>query len=189
MYSINKIKHLVIDEVDTMCDSSFKKDLSELLNRFSFVNQDNQNACQLILVSATFPEYVYDVVGDFIDLKNIDVATSRNINHLLFNVQHTFYRINRCVRQSKLLELCHKFESDGGQTMIFVNRKPAASFIEQFLNENDLECVKFVKGNSDRRFHNFLDFQSGDVKFMVSTDLGSRGLDTRNVMTILLFQT
>ena len=35
MYSIDQVKQLVIDEVDTMCDSSFSKDLSNLLNRFS----------------------------------------------------------------------------------------------------------------------------------------------------------
>lgn len=146
-----------------------------------FANLDNPNACQLILVSATFPEYVYNVIGDHIDLKNIDVATSKQVNHLLFHVRHTFYRINRLTRHLKLLELCYKFELDKGQTIIFVNRHSAASFIESFLNSNDLDCVKFVKSNSDRRFYNFLDFQEGKIKFLVSTDLGSRGLDTRNV--------
>lgn len=202
---------MVIDEVDTMCDSSFKTDVSALLNKFSvssltrfflrlnlslclnrrnanqpvsrlqFVNPDNPNATQLILVSATFPQYVYNVVGDFIDLKNIDVATSRKVNHLLFHVKHIFYRINRAVRPSKLLDLCYKFEKGPGQTMIFANRKPVAMFIEKFLNSNDVDCALFVKSKGDKRFHNFLDFQEGRVPFLVSTDLGSRGLDTRNV--------
>lgn len=35
MYSLDKVKHLIIDEVDTMCDSSFKKELSYLLDSFS----------------------------------------------------------------------------------------------------------------------------------------------------------
>lgn len=186
-----------------MCDSSFKKDISELLNKFSvslpfirlikilrrtnrflslqFVNVDHPNAAQLILVSATFPQYVYNVIGDFIDLKNIDVATSNKVNHLLFHIKHVFYRINRTVRPNKLLDLCYRFEKDPGQTIIFANRKPVAVFIEKFLNSQDVDCALFVKGNSDKRFHNFLDFQSGNVPFLVSTDLGSRGLDIRNV--------
>lgn len=147
------------------------------------MNPDNSNACQLILVSATFPKYVNDVIGDFIDLTNIDVATSKKVNHLLFHIRHAFYRMNRLAKHQRLLDLCYKFESHEGQTMIFVNRTPAASFIERFLSSNDLDCVSFIKqgGNADKRFYNFLDFQDGKTKFLVSTDLGSRGLDTRNV--------
>lgn len=146
-----------------------------------FANPDHPNATQLILVSATFPQYVYNVVGDFIDLKNIDVATSKKVNHLLFHMKHVFYRINRAVRPNKLLDLCYKFEKDPGQTMIFVNRKPVAVFISKFLNSHDVDCTMFVKSKGDRRFHNFLEFQEGRMQFMVSTDLGSRGLDTKNV--------
>lgn len=135
----------------------------------------------MILVSATFPKYVYDVIGDHIDLNNISVATSKNVNQLLFNVKHTFYRVNFRSREQKLIDLCFRFERSPGQTMIFTNRLKAAVFLSYHLNQNDIDCTLFVKGNSDTRFHNFLDFQSGKSKFLVCTDLGSRGLDISNV--------
>lgn len=135
------------------------------------------------------PTTLDSTLGGLVNL-NDDVArvTTKQLHNLHSNVKHVFYRIGKYEKDLKLIELLKEDMSKKRPTIIFVNRSNAANWLFNYLNENDIPCVRLASGmTEEERFHSFKSFQDGHYDILVATDLGSRGLDTTRVKHVINF--
>lgn len=144
---------------------------------------------QLILVSATMPNNYQDLFKAIIDTKTIKEVKGRNLHKLIRRVPQRFFRVNKSDRPSHLLGIVKsEAKKNDRPVIVFSNRTPTADFVSLMLNEAGVECVNLTGDMLVQiRLGRFERFQSGEVNVLSTTDVGSRGLDTRRAAHIINF--
>lgn len=187
IYTLKEVRHLVLDEADTLLDDSFSTEILDVMDQLHISGEPDQ-ACQLIMVSATFPKGMEQVLGDHVDLNSIHRITTHDLHRIPGHVTHRFIRLNRLDRDAALLRFVTKDLMAGRPVMVFSNRTPMSNWIYGFLNENDLPCLRLNKTLGPYQRLTQLDkFQNGDYDIVSCTDLASRGLDTKRVQHVINF--
>lgn len=197
LYRLNYLKHIVLDEADTLLDDTFSGEVVDILGKLNlqsnstFVDSEEtySNGTQLICASATMPSTFNSTLEEIIDTEeDIEKVTTEKLHTLHPNVKHVFYRIHKYDRENKLIELIMADIKKKKPVIIFANRTNAVEWLANFLNENDIRCVRLTsKMSEEERFNSFRSFQDGEYDILVSTDLGSRGLDTTRVLHVINF--
>lgn len=144
---------------------------------------------QLICCSATIPSAIDSTIGSLLDLsQDVEQISTQNLHFLHPNIKHIFYRLDKCEKDLKLIELVKQDRRKSGSTIIFANRTNCVNWIYRFLTENGIECQR-LSGEliEEERINCVNQFQSGEFQFLATTDLGSRGLDTTRVKHVINF--
>lgn len=187
IYRVSDVKQVVLDEADTMFDDTFSGKLEHFMQKFGFhENIANENTekggAQLILASATLPENTYDLLQLFIDPESIQEVVSPNLHRLLPQIHQKFMRMRKILRPLEMLNIIKPELERKRPVIIFGNKSVTSDYISLFLNDNG---VKAVSLNGDLlnkiREGQFAKFQNGEVNVLATTDVASRGLDTKRV--------
>lgn len=137
---------------------------------------------QLILVSATMPTNLNNVLDEFVDVDDMARAVTKRLHCVMPHVKHTFINLHKYDRDAKLISLVKGDVDNHIPVMIFSNRTPQSNWIHHFLNDNGIDNVLINKSVTGiKRLEAFERYQCGDVHVMSCTDLASRGLDTTKV--------
>lgn len=173
------LSHLIIDESDTLMDSGYSKHLEIYL-------QELIKKTKISFVAATFPKnlegflarhFSLNSEGDRPFLKQIiEKNTHLNLAHL----KHDFIQLQEYDKNPLFSKVIFEVSAGlhGGSCIIFCNSIQSARATEYFVNSLGLKAVS-LHGDvpSKERISNIDSFIRQDVKFLVCTDLGSRGLD------------
>ena len=81
------IDTIVLDEVDTLVDDSFKAITSELLAKLRKKLEQ-----QLIFAGATFPSNLNTSLGHIIDTEDLEIIQTRHLHRVLPNVYQKFIK-------------------------------------------------------------------------------------------------
>jgi len=179
---LKSIQKLVIDEVDVMLDLGFR---FQLMNIFDVIPERRQN----VLFSATMTQDVDALIYDF--FKNptkISVAVSGtpldNIEQVSYNVPNFFTKVN----------LLHHLLSDKQtfhKVLIFVAFKRSADLLFKHLEEifGSETCVIHSNKTQNYRIRSIKQFDEGNNRILVATDVMARGLDFDEVSHVINFDT
>ena len=179
---LKSIQKLVIDEVDVMLDLGFR---FQLMNIFDVIPERRQN----VLFSATMTKDVDALIYDF--FKNptkISVAVSGtpldNIEQVAYNVPNFFTKVN----------LLHHLLSDKEtftKVLIFVAFKRSADLLFKHLEEifGSETCVIHSNKTQNYRIRSIRQFDEGNNRILVATDVMARGLDFDEVSHVINFDT
>lgn len=185
---LRSVKHVIIDEVDTLFDEGFGPELDRILQ----ICRSRGNAAerpQFIAVGATHPnaaEKLYKL--QFPSAKRINVDLHVAPPGLDARFIHT-------TPDRKLQELTALLGESkkhghlrGGRIIIFCNTIDSARFVEHFLSESGYTTAS-VHGNipPHRRQEEFQAFKNSKVQLLVCTDVAARGLDNLDVAHVVLF--
>ncbi|TVZ59484.1 ATP-dependent RNA helicase RhlE [Flavobacteriaceae bacterium MAR_2010_105] len=179
---LKSIQKVVIDEVDVMLDLGFRH---QLLNIFDILPERRQN----IMFSATMTEDVDALINDFfISPQKITIAVSgtplENISQIRYEAPNFYTKVN----------LLHHLLNDAEQfskVLIFVAYKKMADRLfdqleEQFHGEC---CVIHSNKTQNYRLRSIENFESGQHRILIATDVMARGLDIDNVSHVINFDT
>uniref|UniRef100_A0A0A9YSM2 RNA helicase n=1 Tax=Lygus hesperus TaxID=30085 RepID=A0A0A9YSM2_LYGHE len=186
IYDLQGVKHVVLDESDTMMDDSFNEILLRLLKRMkiSYKNDPKNiyDGCQLTLASATIPTSIYTILADCVEPDSLEKVTSHKLHRVLPHVPQTFYRLGLTQKPSKLLHLVKKAVERNEPTLIFSNKSKTCDWISLMLHENGIP-ISNLNGDmpAEVRQGKFEMFKNGEIPVLSCTDVASRGLDTRNM--------
>ncbi|CAH0393124.1 unnamed protein product [Bemisia tabaci] len=186
--SMRNIRHVILDEADTLLDDSFNELLLYFLRRFQFTSSSYRKdlGSQMVFASATMPTSLSQLLIDTVDLENVEQITTRGLHFVMPHVKQTFYRTNKSDKPSHLLKIAKEAQQRKLPTIIFSNKTPACDWINIFLNDNGIKCVN-LHGDMPAELRNgrFKMFQDGEVNFISTTDLCARGLDTRRAKRVV----
>lgn len=183
IFRMTNVKHVVIDEADTMLDDGFNEKLCYYLRRFRF-----HSDTQLILASATMPTNVDDALQDIVDPVIIKRVVSDDLHKILPYVTQKFLRMNKSGRQENLLRIVKSELEKKRPVIVFANKSATCDHVSMFLNDHGIECLN-VNGDMlmQIREGRFARFQNGEVNVLSTTDCIGRGLNTVRARHIINF--
>ncbi len=174
--TLSHVKKVAIDEADEMLSLGFLEDLEFILN---CLVQEHQT----LLFSATMPDAVRDLGRRYMKSpKELSLINERASPKTL---KHEFYYCRR--REDKageLVELLGRLTSD--QCLIFVNHRSEAETLFRKLKKA-FPSSDFIHGGLGQDIRNSVmqRFAKGRIRYLVATDIASRGLDFSRVTHVI----
>jgi len=177
VYSLKDVEALVIDEADRMFDMGFIADLRFILRKLP-----NYDKRQNMLFSATLNPRVMELAYEFMNMpEKVSVSPEQMTAE---RVEQVLYHASRKEKFPLLLGLLKKVGMD--RTMIFVNTKREAEFLQDRLCANEFPC-KVISGDVEqrKRMKILADFKDGALPIMIATDVASRGIHIDGVTHVI----
>lgn len=177
----DEVKKLVIDEFDEILNLGFRMQITSILAMM-------KNKRQNILFSATMTEEVDEVINDYFDFpEEVSLAPSgtplEKIEQLKYFVPNFTTKINLL---NELLQTDESFE----RVLIFVNNKRIVDLLHERLDNNLQEQFGVIHSNKSQnyRLSTLAEFQKGNLKGIITTDIMARGLDIRDISHVVNFE-
>ncbi|XP_037710813.1 probable ATP-dependent RNA helicase DDX28 [Drosophila subpulchrella] len=189
IYRMEQVRHLVLDEADTLLDDTFTDKLTYFLRRFPFhLVQKEDAGTQLILASATMPTNTREILHKVIDVDTIREVVSPHLHRLMPHVTQKFLRMSKADRPATILSLVKQDVAKRRPLIVFSNKSTTSDYVSIFLNNSGVNCLNL---NGDMlmkiRLGRFEQFQNGHCDVLSTTDVGSRGLDTTRARHVVNF--
>jgi ATP-dependent RNA helicase RhlE len=177
----DETQKLVIDEFDEMLNLGFRTQLTALL---AMMNTKRQN----ILFSATMTEEVDAVLNDFFDYPE-EVTLSASGTPLEKIKQITYQVPNFNTKVNLLKHLLTSNESMS-RVLVFVNNKKISDLLFESIEEEFEGQFGVIHSNKSQnyRLSTMAEFQEGNLRGLITTDIMARGLDISNITHVINFE-
>ncbi|XP_068858248.1 probable ATP-dependent RNA helicase DDX4 isoform X2 [Aphelocoma coerulescens] len=179
---LHNVKYLVLDEADRMLDMGFGADMKKLV---SFPDMPQKDKRQTLMFSATFPEEVQRLAGEFLKTDFLFVVVG-HVGGACSDVQQSILQVSQYLKRDKLIEILHSIGNE--RTLVFVDTKKKADFIACFLCQENIPATS-IHGDREQREREIAlrDFRSGKCPVLVATSVAGRGLDIESVQHVINF--
>ncbi|KDN56243.1 DEAD/DEAH box helicase [Flavobacterium seoulense] len=172
---------LVIDEFDEMLNLGFRVQLTALL---AMMPKKRQN----ILFSATMTDEVDAILNDYFDYpEEVTLSASgtplENIKQITYNVPNFNTKVN-------LLKHLLETNEDMSRVLIFVNNKKISDMLHERIEEDFDGQFGVIHSNKSQnyRLNTMAEFQEGNLRGLITTDIMARGLDISNITHVINFE-
>lgn len=187
---MNCVHTLILDEADRMLDMGFRTDIDRIVREFGMPDRSKR---QTVMFSATFESDVQQVARVHLKDKSVgapyafvsvgEVGSTTDLIRQEFVQTHHFSE-----KVQKLVDLCTN--GSVSKALVFTNTKRSAHELAGIL-ESELErgVAAAITGDhsQEHRSTTLSAFRNGSVKFLVATDVASRGLDIPEVSHVINF--
>ena len=175
-----QFKYLVLDEADRMMDMGFMPQLRKI---FEVIPPKRQN----VLFSATFPQKVERLSGEFLEFPvKVEITpqatTAKQVEQELYLIPNLKTKINFV---DHLLQNRDEFN----RVLIFTRTKEVADNVFKYIERKGLGPVKVIHSNKGQnsRINAVNEFKEGQLRVLVSTDVTARGIDVLRVSHVINF--
>ncbi|QBN20280.1 DEAD/DEAH box helicase [Flavobacterium nackdongense] len=175
------MQKLVIDEFDEMLNLGFRTQLTAIL---AMMPKKRQN----ILFSATMTDEVDAVLNDYFDYpEEVTLSASgtplENITQITYNVPNFNTKIN-------LLKHLLQTNEDMSRVLVFVNNKKISDMVHTRIEEDFEGQFGVIHSNKSQnyRLSTMAEFQAGNLRGLITTDIMARGLDISNITHVINFE-
>ncbi|XP_012874014.1 PREDICTED: probable ATP-dependent RNA helicase DDX4 isoform X6 [Dipodomys ordii] len=179
---LKQVKYLVLDEADRMLDMGFGPEMKKLISCPGMPSKEQR---QTLLFSATFPEEIQRLAGEFLKSNYLFVAVGQ-VGGACRDVQQSILQVGQYSKREKLVEILRNIGDE--RTMVFVETKKKADFIATFLCQEKISTTSIHGDREQREREQALgDFRYGKCPVLVATSVAARGLDIENVQHVINF--
>ncbi len=178
--NLKNLEILVLDEADKMMDMGFMPQIRKLLE---IVPAKRQN----LLFSATFPDKVEELSYEFLDFPiRIEVTAQATPAQ---TVNQRAYKTPNLKSKIDLIEHLLKNEEGMDKVIVFTKTKKGADDVGKFIERKIDGEVRIIHANKGQntRINSIKSFEAGEVRFLVGTDVSSRGIDISDVTHVINF--
>jgi len=176
--NLSHAKVVVIDEADKMLEMGFMKDVTGILSALPFVRQTS-------LWSATIGEDIINVSFRHMRQPRKVLVSKDEIAQT--NVNQFYIEVDDEDRDTKLFQLLDELDVDRG--LIFCNRRNTVDRLaEKLVKERYLVEPLHGRFTQTQREIAVTKLLKRQAKFLVSTDVASRGLDIKGLTHIINYE-
>lgn len=174
------IRQLVIDEVDEMLNLGFRTQLKNILDLLPAKRQN-------LMFSATITEEVEALTATYFN--NPVRVEAAPTGTPLENIIQTAYEVPNFYTKVNLLELLLATNKDMAKVLVFVATKKLADELYEQLEEKFPGAAGVIHSNKEQnhRFNTVKQFQEGNYRFIIATDIVARGIDIAEVTHVINF--
>ena len=179
-FKTKMIKKLVIDEVDEMLNLGFRTQLKNILD---LLPEKRQN----LLFSATITEDVEALIDTYFnDPVRVEAAPTGTP---LENIIQTGYEVPNFYTKVNLLELLLTEDETMTKVLVFAATKQLADQLYEQLEPTYPGKAGVIHSNKEQnhRFNTVKQFQEGNYRFIIATDIVARGIDIAEVTHVINF--
>jgi ATP-dependent RNA helicase RhlE len=168
---------LVIDEFDEMLNLGFRVQLTSIL---AMMPKKRQN----ILFSATMTDEVDAILNDYFDFP--EEVSLANSGTPLESITQSSYKVENFNTKINLLK--HLLSADATMTkvLVFVNNKKISTLLHESF-EDDFGVINSNK-SQNYRLSVMSEFQNGNLRGIITTDVMARGLDISDISHVINFE-
>ena len=173
--SLSNISFFVLDEADRMFDMGFIKDIR-------YVMKKCPDTKQVMLFSATLSYYVIRLASEYLkDAVEVSIESDKVVTD---NIDQKLIHLGRDEKLPYLVNLILK-DSEEGLGIIFTNLKVMVPEIVSRLSRFGIPATGISSLlDQKKRVRLLKDFKFGKYKYMVATDVASRGIDVDNIKVV-----
>ncbi|MCK5780816.1 MAG: DEAD/DEAH box helicase [Psychrilyobacter sp.] len=173
--NLELIDQLVIDEADRMLDMGMIHEVRKIISKLP-------EKRQTMLFSATMPDEIKNLVSDSL-IDPVDVSISPT-SSTVDKVKQKIYLVDKGDKVALLQHLLKKEKISSA--IIFARTKFRANDINELLQEYGYTSdVIHGERSQSARQRTIRDLKKGNIKFLVATDLASRGLDIDDLSHVI----
>ena len=172
---LNKLKHVVLDEADTMLDMGFIEDIEFILDL-------TPKQKIMSLFSATMPPAILRLAENYLNdpkqfLLDADDLSGEGIEQAFLVIKD----------RDKLKHLINFIEQkEKGQTIVFCSTKHRTRDVARNLSRENYNVVAIEGDMSQhRREKSMSQFRRGKADILVATDVAARGIDVPEVALVV----
>ncbi|MFK7796428.1 MAG: DEAD/DEAH box helicase [Aureispira sp.] len=180
---LKSIKQLVIDEVDEMLNLGF---LPQLKNLFDVLPERRQN----ILFSATMTDEVEQLIDQvFYEPEKITVAASGTSADGVTQLAYVVPNYNTKLHLLQLL--LQENKEDWTKILLFAPTKKIADQLQANLEQTLQEPIGVIHSNKSQNYRLRMveEFEQGQLRVLIATDLMARGLDFDGITQVINLDT
>ncbi len=170
------ISTAILDEADEMLSMGFFEDVTAILDQMPTDRQ-------VLLFSATISPDTQRIVQRYTkDVEDLILSTDtdnvEHIEHVLYETVPGFHKVRALLY---LLDL-----EDPTSAIIFCNTREDTSMVASYLDRQGLDAI-MLSGELPQvqRNHVMAKVKRGEVRFLVSTDVASRGIDISDLSHVI----
>lgn len=176
---LEKVSTLVLDEFDRMLDMGFVEDINRIVNAMT-------NRTQTMFFSATLEKKQQHLIDRMLkDPIEVKVSSGTSASEQVLQEM-----VNVPVGYDKFEVLLQLLKSSGfDKVLIFAETKRLVDRLGKKLNQSGIPSG-LIHGNKSQnhRIKSLKQFDEGDIKVLVATDVASRGLDVPGVTHVINYE-
>lgn len=175
---LKSLQRLVIDEVDEMLNLGFRPQLNRI---FDVLPPKRQN----LLFSATLTDEVEGLLDTYFSSPvRVEAAP---VGTPLDNIQQMAYAVPNFYTKINLLERLLTENHDLNKVLVFVSTKQLADLLFEKLSPKFPDRVGVIHSNKaqPQRFASVNQFQEGQLRVLIATDVIARGIDVAEVSHVI----
>ncbi|MFT6443685.1 MAG: ATP-dependent RNA helicase RhlE, partial [Salibacteraceae bacterium] len=179
---LKNITKLVIDEVDVMLDLGFR---FQLTNLFELMPEKRQNT----MFSATMTNDISVLIDDF--FTKPEKVTIEISGTPLENIEQSSYPVTNFYTKANLLMHLLQDSEQYSKVLVFLSSKRQADRLYETMEEFMGSELSIVHSNKSQNFRlrSVKQFEEGEKRILISTDVMARGLDIENTSHVINFDT
>jgi ATP-dependent RNA helicase RhlE len=177
----DETQKLVIDEFDEMLNLGFRIQLTSI---FSMMRSKRQN----ILFSATMTDEVDAVLNDFFDFP--EEVTLSPSGTPLEQIKQLSYHLPNFNTKINLLKHLLQNDSAMSRILVFVNNKKIADMLHERIEADFPDEFGVIHSNKSQNYRltTMANFQDGQLRGIITSDIMARGLDISNITHVINFE-
>ncbi len=175
--NFDNVRYMVLDEADIMLDMGFIDDVEYILAR-------TPETKQTMLCSATMPRRVIEISKrQMHDPQYISVGEEEDIT--VNTIKHLYSVAHGAMKFHMLLAYIEEYKPKKG--IIFLQTQRGADLVHDFLRKQNIDVILMHGGQTqamrERGLHRFKE----GARFLIATNVASRGLDIKDVTDVINF--
>ena len=177
---LKHVKKVVIDEVDETLSLGFRP---QLMRIFDYLPEKKQN----LLFSATLSEEVETFIRDYFN--EPEFVEAARVGAPLESIRQEAFMVPNFTTKYNLLTYLLDNDAEMTKVLVFVCSRAWADQLFNALEEAGYENIGVIHSNKaqNTRFNTVNDFESGNIRVLIATDLVSRGVDITEVTHVINF--
>lgn len=176
--NLDEVECVILDEADRLLDMGFLDETREIMNKAA-------HRKQTALFSATFNHKVMNLVDQFLNKPElVEIAEETTID--LTSFQHYFIAVSTLRKRALMYTLVQEQKPE--KCILFARTKAQCNLLFDKLHTKDY-LVGMLHGDlpQHKRDKILQQFKMGEFKYLVATDVASRGLHIDDVTHIINF--
>lgn len=172
---LSKIEYLVIDEADLMLDMGFFEEVKQIISLLP-------KGRQILLFSATLEDSIQNLIEEYMKdassvIQEADIETAADIEHIVYEAEaedkyKTFVNV--------------LIQENPDSCMVFCGTREMVNVLYQKLKRDQIYCG-MIHGELEQRerLKTIDQFRTGQIRFLIATDVASRGVDFENMTHVI----
>lgn len=172
---LNQVQYLIIDEADLMLDMGFLEEVKKIISILPKTRQ-------ILLFSATLEKKITYLVEEYMKdavpvIQEADTETAAAIEHIIYEIDaeekyHVFVNV--------------LIQENPDSCMIFCGTREMVNVLYQKLKRDCILCGMLHGEMEQRERLKTIDqFRTGQLHYLIATDVASRGVDFENMTHVL----